>query len=165
MTVRILMKYPVLIAGALMMSIFLMTYTGKYSLKSRAEKLIPFSCRAVRVKLNRKIPKNWLSKCQKNNLIVDINFSGLKAEPLLKDKKRMILFRELANSLILIATHSPSDNLERTDRVFVKFHYQETTINALTPGKHLVKLQTMKDKKMIQDHLKRTVKIQEVSNK
>ena len=157
------MKYPVLIAGVLMMSAFLMTYSGKYSLKSRAEKLIPVSCRAVRVKLDRRIPANWSSQCQNNTLIIDINFSGPKDGLLPESKKRMILFRELANSLILIATHSPSDNLERTDRVFVKFHYQETTINALTPGKHLVKLQTMKDKKMIKDHLKLTVQIQEIS--
>ena len=163
MVVRLLIKHPVLIAGVLMMSIYLMTYSGKYSLKSRAEKLIPVSCRAVRVKLDRRIPENWSSQCQKNTLIVDINFPDPKEGSLPDDKKRMVLFRELANSLVLIATHSPSDNLERTDRVFVKFHYRETTINALTLGKHLVKLQTMKDKKMIKNHLKLTVQIQEVS--
>ena len=144
-----------------MMSIYLMTYSEKFSLGFRSDRLIPYSCKALRVKLDRRIPANWSSRCEKNSLFVEINGDGLGKVLANKNDKKAFIFRELANSLMIVATHSPSDNLERTDEVLLRFHYQGMAVNALTAGKDLVKLQGVQDKELIAKHLRSTVKIQE----
>ena len=162
MVLKSLMKNPVLMIGILMMSIFLMKLSSDESWTSR-DKLNPTSCKAVLVKLIRRIPANWDATCKGNNLTVEINYPELKDKPIPKDKVRTILFMELANYMKKIALSSPSDNLERTDFVTLKLHHPKLSINALTEGKFIVKLATMKNVEMIKEHLKVTVQVQEIS--
>ena len=159
MVLRLLAKNPFLVIGVLAALIFLTTYRGKYSLQSRANKLIPTSCRALRVKLDRRIPGNWTSLCEGNNLVVEITDTTSLPE----GKGEMVLYRKLANSMVEIAHHSPSDNLELTDTVTVKLHHPRFGLNALTEGKFMVKLQTMREASLIAEHLKATVQTQIIS--
>ena len=159
MVLRLLAKNPILVIGALAAFIFLTTYRGKYSLRSRAEKLVPTSCRALQVKLDRRIPEHWSSHCRENNLIVEITEENTLPE----GKEEMILYRMLANSMVHIAHYSPSDNLERTHTVAVTLHHPRLTLKAVTEGKLMVKLQTMKDPQLIGEHLKATVQTQAVA--
>ena len=71
----------------------------------------------------------------------------------------------MANDLISIAKISPGDNLERTDIVRLKMIHPELVINAITEGKYIVKLKTLTDKRLIAEHLKVTVQVQEVPQK
>ena len=155
---KILMKNPLLMIGILMMIIFL------YQLKSKGyftrTKLIPSSCRAVLVKLDRRIPSGWDTKCEGNNLAVSIPFTSEKK---LQDKTklRVLAYRELANHLVQIAKNSPSDNLERTDIVRVRLFSNNLEINAVTEGRFIVKLATIKTPKLLKEHLKNTVQVKE----
>ncbi len=161
MTAKFMMKNPVLIIGILLMVIFLSTSGRK--LLSRKEALNPTSCKAVLVKLNRRIPKNWSTKCKGNNLTVIVKYKDLdKKVEADKQKLRKLLYRELANFLTHIAKNSPSDNLELTDIVRLKLDQKNLVINAVTEGKFIVKLSTLSETKNIKEHLRKTVKVQEV---
>lgn len=157
---KTLTKYPILAIGILMMAIFIMDLNRRGLLKR--DNLIPTSCTAVRVKLDRRIPSNWKTQCNKNNLEININYPEDKISKVNSlEKLRPLLYRELANYLSLIAKNSPSDNLERTDIIVVKLKHSKLSINAVTEGKYIVKLLTIKDKKMLAEHLKVTVQVKE----
>lgn len=155
------MKNPILMVGILMMSILLFQLSEKGFFGNKS-KLIPSSCRAVRVKLDRRIPANWKTYCEGktvNNLVVEIK-STLEKNKDLKLLKAA-LYRNLANDMVLIAKNSPSDNLERTDFVRLKVIHSAGEINAITQGRFLVKLATLKDLKLISEHIKTTVQVSE----
>jgi len=155
------MKNPVLMVGVLFMAIFLMNLgrTGKFF--DRSEKLKATSCRAVLVKLDRRIPANWKTQCLDNNLTITINdddkFKNIKQPEMMAAAH----FRELANHLSYIAKNSPEDNLERVGLIIVKYITKQKIISALTEGRFLARLNTLQDIKLIADHLKATVKIKE----
>lgn len=166
MPLKSLMKNPILAIGLLFMIIFLFQAGEKYNWwPSRRQKLMPSSCKAVRVKLDRRIPANWSTKCEGkdfNSLAVTIKYAQEK-DKMIKDPKDLsrLVYRELANDLILIAKNSPADNLERTNIVRIHFIHPQKQVNAITEGKYLVKLQTMQDKRLIAEHLRVTVQVKE----
>lgn len=169
MPLKSLMKNPILAIGILFAIIFLFQAGEKYSWwPSRRQKLMPSSCKAVLVKLERRIPANWKSLCEGksfNNLAVIINYPVEKESKELEEKElNRLIYRELANDMISIAKNSPSDNLERTDIVRIRFNHPQKTVNAITEGKFLVKLQTMTDKNLIAQHFQTTVQVQEAKN-
>ncbi len=146
-----------------MMFIFLYNLNKKYGfLDRRGELLQAKSCTALLVKLSRRIPDNWDAKCEKNSLAIIIDFKLNPKKLKNKVSIKEVLYREMANNLIHIAKNSPSDNLERTDYVRIKLKHELLTINALTQGKGLVKFQTLTSPRMIAEHLKTTVRVQEV---
>lgn len=161
MLLKSIMKNPILMIGILMMAIFIMTVGRKQGWFIR-ESLIPTSCKAVLVKLDRRIPANWSSECDGNNLALVMKFAEESEKPIAQKELRIVLFRTLANNLKSIALNSPSDNLERTDIVSVRLIHPKMTINAVSEGKYVVKLATMNDPAMIAEHLKVTVQVQEV---
>ncbi len=158
MFIKSLMKNPILIIGILFFIIFLFNLQKKGYFSERSEKLKATSCRAALVKLNKVTPRNWESSCEKNSIKIEVTIQEVKNIKLIKE----VLYRELANSLSFIAKNSPSDNLERTDYIIVKIKYKNHIINSLTKGKQLVKLSSLKNIKLIKDHLKQTVQVQEV---
>lgn len=164
MLLKSLTKNPVLMVGILMMAVFLMTI-GNQKGWFRRDNLIPTSCKAVLVKLDRRIPASWSTECDGNNLAIKMNFAEPKDKPIPADQLRTTLFRTLANNLKSVALNSPEDNLERTDIVSVRLIHPKLTINAVSEGKYVVKLATMNDPAMIAEHLKVTVQVQEVAAK
>ncbi|MCR9204440.1 MAG: hypothetical protein NXH75_07685 [Halobacteriovoraceae bacterium] len=166
MPLKSLIKNPMFAIGLLFTIIFLFQVGEKYSWwPSRRQKLMPSSCKAVRVKLDRRIPANWSSACEGkdfNSLAVEINYPEDKGKDVKDEKKlRKLIYRELANNLIQIAKNSPADNLERTQMVRVRFRHPQIQVDALTEGKYLVKLQTLTNKQLIAQHLKVTVQVKE----
>ena len=142
-----------------MMAIFLMTSWNK--IFGPRESLIPSSCKAVLVMLNKRIPATWSTQCEgktKNNLFINMH-THIKAADDLTLKKA--LYRTLANNLVFIAKNSPADSLERVDIVRLKMNHHKIEINAITEGKDIIKFSTMKDPDFIKDHLKLTVQVQE----
>jgi len=157
-----------LVVGVLMMLIFVFQTGKKFNWwEMRRQKLMPSSCRAVLVKLNRRIPQNWHTLCEGkayNNLAIEINYPVEKQDGKSKALKQIkaLLYRELANDLIAVAKNSPEDNLERTDIIRMKMIHPQLIINAITEGKYIIKLKTLTDKRLIAEHLKVTVQVQEV---
>lgn len=150
--------------GILLMSIFLMNAFMDKGLWNR-DKLNPTSCKAVLVKLDRRIPGNWTTSCDGNSLNLAIRHTSLKNEPKELDKVRQIVYRELANSLVLLATNSPTDNLERTDWISIRYVHPILEVGALSEGKYVVKFSTIKNKEMLKRHLQATVQVKELIKK
>ena len=144
-----------------MMTIFLFQLRDKGYFSARRNRLMPTSCRAVIVKLDKRIPSNWSSSCEGNNLAVSINYLMDKSKVVEKKQIRAILYRELANDLILISKNSPIDSLERTDIVSVKIKHNDFYINAITEGKFLIKLATISSIELIKEHIHATVQVKE----
>lgn len=139
----------------LIMSLF---REGRLSYK---ESLTPTSCRAVLVKLERRIPASWSTQCEGNNLniVIQKNLKAKNEKDL--DALRKILYRELANDLVAMATHSPADNLERTNYISLKLIHPRMEIGALSEGRYVVKFSTLRDERLLMEHLEQTVQVQE----
>ncbi len=165
MPLKSLMKNPILAIGILFMVIFLFQMNSKYDwFSSRRRKLMPSSCKAVTVKLDRRIPSSWKTKCEGNtfnNLSVNMNMAADKSSPPHAKALKALLYKTLANNMILTAKNSPSDNLERTNMVRFRLNHPKMRIDALTEGRFLVKLQTLTSQQLIAEHLKVTVQVKE----
>lgn len=160
MIFRKLLNKPVLAVGILMAYIFTYQLVQKGYFSNRTKLLRATSCNAVLVKLNRRIPKEWTTLCDYNNLTVSIPVTIPDTEPL-KDpnNRKTFLYRELANHLIHISKNSPNDNLEQTLMVRVILESDDLIINALTEGKYLATFATLKTPELIKKHLKSVVKV------
>ena len=166
MIAKSLLRNPILMIGILMMFIFLYNLNEKYGfLSNRSELLKARSCTALLVKLKRRVAANWQVKCEKNSLAVTIDYNFDEKNLAANSNMKQLLYREVANNLVHIAKNSPSDILERTDYIRVRLKHSTMIINALTSGRHLVKFQTLTAPRMIAEHLKTTVQVQEVSLK
>ncbi|GAB4009973.1 MAG: hypothetical protein Fur0010_01660 [Bdellovibrio sp.] len=164
MILKTIMKNPVLMIGILFMAIFLMEANRRGHLGKR-EKMVPSSCRAVRIMLDKRIPANFKTECigsDFNHLKVEVDYQLQEKEPTPMEKLRPILYREVANYLIFIAKNSPSDNLERTREVQLTLNHKNISINAMSEGQYLAKLSTLTDKQLIAQHMKTTVLVQEI---
>lgn len=156
-------KNPMFMIGVLMMFIFLWNISSENgAFSKRAELLQAHSCRAVLVKLDRRIPSSWRTKCDGNNLVVEIN----KTLPSLVEgvSLEQALYRELANDLMHISRNSPQDNLERTHYITVRMKYRNIQINSLTEGRFLAKLSQLTEPRIIAEHLHATVQTQIIEN-
>ena len=155
-----MMKNPIFMIGVLLMSILLMNLyrQGKLNYK---ESLNPTSCRAVLVKLDRRIPASWSTKCDGNNLNVVIQKELKVRNEGNLDALREVLYRELANDFVSLASNSPSDNLERTQYVSIKVVHPKMEIGALSEGRYVVKFATLRDQRLLMEHLQQTVQVQE----
>lgn len=165
-----MMKNPVLMIGVILMGLFITSQVREGGIGYR-ESLTPTSCKAVLVKLDRRIPESWQTKCTRNNLHVTMKktiqpqLEDLGENPdieLVKTRYRQLLFRELANDLILLAKNSPESNLERTEIVTIKLLHPQLEIGAMTEGRFVAKFATLTDIKLIMEHLQQTVQVQEI---
>lgn len=129
------------------------------------DRLKPTSCKAVLVKLDRRIPGGWTTSCDGENLNLAVSHMAAKKEPTDLETVRKIVYRELANSLVLVAKNSPSDNLERTPWVSIRYVHPLLEVGALSEGKFVVKFATIKNKQMLMNHLQATVKVKELIKK
>ncbi len=156
-----LMKKPVLVIAALISVLFIMDMKRRGIWQQYKDRFVPSSCKAALVKLDRRLPgAHWKTSCDKNIMTVTIEHPG-QTVPKELEKYKMLLYREMANALTFIAENSPSDNLERTDWVKLEYKHQKNQIDAITAGKFLVKLQTLKNPGLIAEHFKHTIKVKE----
>jgi hypothetical protein len=157
-----IIKKPLLPIGILITYLLIhnLEERGIINLSKRKEILKATSCRAVLIKLDRRIPKSWKTNCHENNLTISIDKTLKK----IKNKKsiKQYLYRELANDIIFTAKHSPNDNLERVLSVRFILNSKIMDINAITFGEDISKFYTLKNKRLILKHLKNTVHVKEI---
>ena len=87
-----IIKRPLLPIGILMAYVVIhdLSERGIINLSKRKEILKATSCRAVLVKLNRRIPKNWNTFCKDNNLTVTIKKDKSKIKKIrIKESNKM----------------------------------------------------------------------------
>lgn len=156
---RYLMKKPILALGLLMFSLFLMQVSrGKKWGIFHNDKLISTSCRAVDVRLQKKIPANWKTFCEGNSLAVEINEVAI---PTGATNLKTLMYRQLANHMSFVARVSHGDLLEKVMFVRFKLIHKKLEINAITEGRFIVKLATLETSEHILAHLKSTVQVKE----
>ncbi len=126
---------------------------------NRANSLKASSCRSAVVMLNKRIPKNWSTRCDDNNMVIDIDLE--LPSKLNSLQIRQASYRELANNLVFIAKNCLNESLERLYFVRVHMENEKITIDALTEGKYLSKLATLKKTEFIKEHLLNTVQVKE----
>ncbi len=134
---------------------------GKLDYFFKKTGVIPTSCRAVIVKLQRRTPKDWQTTCDRNNLHIEFNLDAAKLgkkDPL---PSKTYYYRELANAYSLIAKNSPDDTLGRTAIIRVTINTPEFRIESVSFGREVAKLAEVSDAKFIAIHLQKTVKVKE----
>ncbi len=159
-------KNPVLLMGIVMMGIFLIEASRRGVFQEHREKLMATSCRSNAVKLNRRIPKTWTSKCKNNNLRIEIPLEmPASAKNSSLSKLRIFLFRELANAYVLVARNSAQDNLENINFVGIVIENSRIRLTSITKGEQLAPLAYLKARDLISAHIAKTVKILEAPTK
>lgn len=153
------MKYPVLIIGIIMISIFLMDLkNNNRSIFLSRDKLMPTSCSAVIVKLSRRVPGHWKVECKGNDLHVEYpvetNIPNL-------DTLRQAVYKDLVNNIVLATRNSPIDTLENVRQIEFTANHKTLEIKAAISGKNIIKFATMKEPKFIMDHLAATTVVKE----
>lgn len=154
-----LMKKPVLAIGIILFSLFLMQVSKKEKWGIfHNDRLIPTSCRAALIRIEKKIPANWEVFCEGNNLAVEIDEIGV---PEKATNLQPLMYRQLANHMSFIARVSQADILEKVFLVRFKLTHPKLEINAITEGKFIVKLVSLDNPEHIMTHLKSTVQVKE----
>ena len=161
MFINKLIKKPILPIAFLLTYLLIHQLEEKkiINLSERAEILKATSCRAVLVNLKRRVPKDWLTSCENNILTIEVE----KPIKKLKNQKnyKAYLYRELANDIIFTAKSSPVDTLENVTLARFIVKSEKLIIKAAIFGDDLVKFTTMKNKRLILNHFKKTVKVKE----
>jgi hypothetical protein len=152
-----LMKNPVLTLGIILFGMFIYQVASKEKWGIfHNEKLLSTSCRAVVIQVEKRIPANWKTFCEGNNLAVEINEVAVppKAAHL-----EALMYRQLANHMSFIAKATHADMLEKVNFVRFRLTHEQMEINAVTEGKFIVKLATLETPEHIMTHLKSTVQV------
>lgn len=167
MVAKSLMKNPILMVGILLMSLFLFQLRDQGFFKDRAAKMLPTSCKAVKVRLDKYFHKTWKIACDGNNLNLEIPVDKKVVNYDLKDPKvlKPIMYKALANSYISVSKYSPQDSLERTMIISIRLIHPHMTLNSISEGRHVFNLKNMKNFKLISEHLQKTIQVQEVTKK
>jgi len=161
MIIKGLLSKPILVIGIIFVAIVIMDWRNRGKLFSRP-KIIPTSCRAVIVMLERRIPGTWKVECEGENLAVlidEVKYSN-DAELSILDIRGK-LYRTMANNFIHIARNSPQETLERLAIVRLRIAHSRLVINAVAYGKDVVRLSNLHSPQLISEHLKATVQVKE----
>jgi hypothetical protein len=155
-----LMKKPVLVMGILMVMALFLDLSRRKDGKSLffREDFVPHSCKAVLVKLEKRIPANWDAECEQNNLAIEMNYSSPASG---SENMKQVAYRRLANDLTFIAKNSPQETLERVFIVRIRATQPGFEINAVSEGKFVSKMATLNSPEYIREHLKNTVQVKE----
>lgn len=137
-----------------------MAMSGKLDKFLKRDGLKPVSCKSAMVMLSRRIPKSWDAKCEENNIVIHSNLNPELIKS--NDKLKVIMYRELANQLIFVARHSPSDNLEHVEIVKIELHSPELTLQVAMRGNQAVKLATIPTNELLALHLQKHARVVEI---
>lgn len=154
-----LLKYPMLIVGIILFSLFLMDEHTKIWWKKYNGRFIPNTCMAISDRVLPIAPKNWSIECpDKDLLILTVKSSIQSAEP----KLRSDLYRELANTYVQFAQISNPETLEFLIKLRIILDHPKLTIESVSDGEAVVGFLKIKSQQRILEHLAATVKVKEV---
>jgi hypothetical protein len=164
MMLKSLMKNPILAVGILFFVLFMYQLRDQGFFAQRANSMIPTSCKAVKVRLDKYMHESWEIDCSGNNLQVYAPVDKKLAQQKFEDLNilRQNLYKALANTYISLSRYAPSDSLERTMIISVSLEHPQMQLNSVSEGKHVFNLKNMKNFKRISQHIKSTIQVQEV---
>jgi len=154
------MRYPVLIVGVVMFLIFINDEKTKIWWNEISLRYIPSTCITLKDRIEPKAPKHWLLKCSTTeDMILNVKFKKVPSE--IKNT-RALYFRALANELKTFALFANPETLKHLRSLKLILKGKALSILAQTDGEALVRLAEIKDKEMMANHLKLTVKVKEL---
>lgn len=167
MFIKGIMKYPVLIAGVLMFSLFLSQETTHIWWKKVwhqiSTRYIPSTCNALVDRTELKAPKDWSFDCSGTQLLIittPFDKDG-KAKFTSHRELRVMMYKEVANNLSRLAKSSNLETLEFLKHIKLILKHKNLEITATTDGQAVAKFAKLKAKQDILDHLRLTVKVSE----
>jgi hypothetical protein len=169
------MKYPVLVMGVILFSIFLSQDTTKKWWKAQMRRFTPSTCDAVKDKVNKTSPGNWEMECPTTqHLILTVDFDE-KAKNY--STQRVMMYRQLANIYSKFAHlantrleyvedgkrlhYDEIESLERLQVVRIILKNEQLIITSQSDGQAVAKFLKIKRPQQIAEHLKLTVKVSE----
>ena len=152
-------KYPVLIIGIILFTLYIMDpKTSKYW-KKQSRRFIPSTCDALMDRSEKKGPENWSWECPGTQLLiikVEYNDAGEKFPEIRKN-----LYKQLANSLVKLAQITNPETMPNLLNLKMIIENPRLKILAKTDGAAVEALLRMNTPDLVAEHLKLTVKVKE----
>lgn len=154
------LKYPMLVIGIVLFSLFLMDeHTTKWW-NSFSSRFIPSTCNAVKERVALKAPKNWSMQCPGTELLI-LTVNQNKQAPTTA-MLRKYLYRELANTYVNFAKFSNPETLAQLQNLKINIQHPQMIIESKSDGEAVVQFIKMKNQNSIIRHLGATVKVKEI---
>ena len=122
-------------------------------------RFIPSTCDAVKDRVYPKAPKEWKMECPGTQLLViTIDFKTTAKNI---TEQRVMMYKQLANTLTELAHYSNIETLEFLKNIKVILKHKTLQITSATDGQAVAQFTKLKEQKAILEHLKLTVKVGE----
>lgn len=154
-----LLKYPMLIVGIILFSLFLLDEHTQIWWKKYQGRYIPNTCTALSTRMNPKVPKSWQIECPDKDLLIlnvksDVNATGLKL--------RVGMYKELANTYVSFAKIANPETLAHLIKLKINLDHPKLKIESVSDGEAVVGFLKIKSQERIAQHLGATVKVKEI---
>lgn len=153
------LKYPALIAGAIMFTLFLADPKTKQWWQEIQGRYKPSTCRALLDRVEKKAPSEWDLRCPKvSHMQLEVDFD--------KEFKsfgdlRMAAYRKMANDLKSLALMANPETLQNLGTLEILVKNDLLEVWGVTDGQAMVQLRDKKTQKDMAEHLELTVKVKE----
>lgn len=153
------MKYPVLIAGLIMFTVFVLDPSTKRWWEKVQGRYIPSTCRALGDRIEPKAPSEWTIECPSvSRLALTVEFD--------KDFKtltelRTNIYRSMANNLKSFALIANPETLQNLSTMEILVVNDRIEVWGVTDGQAMVELRSKNSQKEMAEHLELTVKVKE----
>lgn len=153
------MKYPALIAGLIMFTIFILDPKTKIWWQKVQGRFKPSTCRALADRIERKAPSVWSIECPESaKLILKVDFDkSFKNDSQL----RTGIYRSLANNLKSFADMANPETLQNLAIMEIFMLHKQIEVWGVTDGQAMVSLRSKKTTKEMAEHLELTVRVRE----
>ena len=149
-----------LIIGIVLFIIFLNSPTTKDYWRKHTQRFTPNACTAIESRISKKMPSNWDIECPGTvRLILNVEFNKQAKS---QAETRTLLYRELANTYMLLAKISNPETMENIRVIEINLKHKSLGIHSESDGQAVVELKSKRTQRDIANHLKLTVKTKEI---
>lgn len=152
------MKYPVLMMGILMFSLYVSDAKTQSWWEKAKRRFVPSTCDSLLTRLEDKTPKEWKISCPTVDLLV-LDYEYITEEP--REVVRIKMYKNIANILVQFANLANPETLEDLRAFRLKINASKIAITAQTDGEAMLAYRKLKIREKIAEHLKLTVKVKE----
>lgn len=154
------MKYPMLIVGVILFTMFLFDGKTKEWWSKFSYRYIPNTCQTIKDRVQDKLADNWSVKCPQTELmLITIEEKIVPKKPTLL---RSLLYKQLANHYSTFSQTANPETLEMLKKIKITLKHGQMQIVSQSSGKSVVQFRALKQKSAILRHLQKTVKVKEV---
>ena len=154
------LKYPVLVIGVVLFTLFLMDPKTATWWAKQKRRYIPSTCDAIVDRSGKKMDSSWELECPGTKLlIVTIPYTENPGDkfPLTRQK----MYKTLANAFLKISQVTNPEAMEHLLVLKIIVKSDRLSVLGQTDGEAVVEFKNKKNHKEVADHLKLTVKIKE----